>query len=453
VTSRAPSEGDVPQHIVSVLHERVAAAADDPVADAPIVAERLESLGLLAGGIAHDFNNVLAVIRGSVEFARDAITGPQPDLREAGADLQAVERATDRATALVRQLLAFGRMQTRAPESLDLNAVVRDVAPLLRLSIGADARLALRLAPELPRVLADRTQIEQVLMNLVGNARDAVAEAVARDAETGVRDPGGGRRGITIVTATERLDAAGAGRLGVASAGEYVRVEVRDAGIGMTDETRARVFEPFFTTKSVDRGTGLGLAATWGIVRQSGGAIRVESRLSEGSTFSVYLPALAAPAVDAHAPDVVEEEAAPTAPAVAPDDRPRDGRDAPNTILLVEDDHGVRRVAARVLRSAGYRVLEAGDGVDALELWRRHADEVDLLLADVRMPRLRGDELARAVLAERPSLAVVLMTGFGVDGGTVPNGNGFGPPLAKPFPNDALLERVAGALARVESRG
>ncbi|AHG93853.1 PAS sensor protein (plasmid) [Gemmatirosa kalamazoonensis] len=455
ITSRAPDGGDGPRHIVWVLHERLAPAPDDPVPDAAVVGERLESLGMLAGGIAHDFNNVLAVVRGNLEFARDALEEQVPDVRTALADLHAVERAAERATSLVRQLLAFGRMQTRSPESLDLNAVVRDVLPLLRLSVGGEIPVQPHPAPSLPRVVADRTQIEQVLMNLVVNARDAVVEAVSQSEAEGSAE--GTVHRITISTTYATLDDAGAGRVGVPRAGEYVCVSVTDTGIGMTEETRARIFEPFFTTKSVDRGTGLGLAAAWGMVRQSGGAIHVETRYGAGSTFAVYLPSITSPAIDGDADrngDLPSRDPSERARAV------RERGPARRTVLLAEDDHAVRRVTARILRGAGYRVLEAGDGAGALELWRAYGSEIDALVADMRMPRLGGESLARIVATEQPGFPVVLMTG-GAGGGNGHGERGAGsaahtevlaaragdvPPLEKPFAAASLLDRLAALL-------
>jgi nitrogen-specific signal transduction histidine kinase len=410
----------------------------------------LEALGLLASGIAHDFNNILAAVRGNAGLARDALSGPTPDVAAARDDLVEVERAVERASALVRQLLAFGRRQARAPEPLDLNRLVRDAATLLRVLVGEEVRLTLRLDAEVPPVHADRSQVEQVLMNLVLNGRDAIAEARAAGGAAG---PAGGA--LTITTEVESVAGADVRRTGVPAAGPYVRLAVRDDGAGMSDATRGRIFEPFFTTKAPDRGTGLGLAAVWGIVRQSGGGIYVESEPGKGSTFSVYLPV----AVPRRAP-------ATEAPAHAGAGTSTTGpRATTTTVLLAEDDHAVRRVAARILRNAGYRVLEAGDGRSALALWRAHATEVDALVADVRMPQLRGDDLAAAVLAEAPHLPVVLMTGFAEEPtalGAAPappapsGGSATGPAvrlLAKPFAAAELLGRLGDALAAAPRPG
>jgi nitrogen-specific signal transduction histidine kinase/CheY-like chemotaxis protein len=432
----------------------------------------LEALGLLASGIAHDFNNILAAVRGNAGLARDALSGPTPDVAAARDDLVEVERAVERASALVRQLLAFGRRQARAPEPLDLNRLVRDAATLLRVLVGEEVRLTLRLDPEVPPVHADRSQVEQVLMNLVLNGRDAIAEARAAGGEA---RPAGGA--LTITTEVESVAGADVRRTGVPAAGPYVRLAVRDDGAGMSDATRARIFEPFFTTKAPDRGTGLGLAAVWGIVRQSGGGIYVESEPGKGSTFSVYLPVAVprrsqAPEAPAHAAEA-PFGAVPAVPEAAPHGAtsrtgptgPAGPRPTTTTVLLAEDDHAVRRVAARILRNAGYRVLEAGDGRSALALWRAHATEVEALVADVRMPQLRGDDLAAAVLAEAPHLPVVLMTGFAEEPtalGVAPvtpapaGGAATGPAvrlLAKPFAAAELLGRLGDALAAAPRPG
>lgn len=434
----------------------------------------LEALGLLASGIAHDFNNILAAVRGNVGLAREALAAGEPDVAMAHADLAEVERAVARASALVRQLLAFGRRQARAPEPLDLNALVREAAGLLRALVGEEIRVVLRLPPDLPPSYADRSQVEQVLMNLVLNGRDAIVDAATsagEDTAASVAQKGGlPMRGgtLTIATGVEHVVDADVARAGVPAPGEYGVLTVSDDGMGMSEATRARIFEPFFTTKPPDRGTGLGLAAAWGIVRQSGGGIRVDSVLGRGSTFVVYLPTAArgvglqdaVPIADDSAPEVSTPLAArgsargPTraATSVPPAAGGADPASAPRTVLLAEDDHAVRRMTGRILRNAGYRVLEAGDGLSALALWRTYADEVDVLVADVRMPHLRGDTLAAQVLAERANFPVVLVTGFAEEptGGesagdaAAPRGAGL---LAKPFAAADLLAHVAAALA------
>ncbi len=465
-------------------------AADPPAAERPAVdphaatAMRLEALGLLAGGVAHDFNNILAVIRANVELARGALGGRAPDVPVALSDLAEVDRAVERASELVRQLLAFGRRQRLTPEPIDLNAVMRETLALVRVLVGDAVQVLVRPAPDLPRVRADRPQIEQVLVSLVLNGRDAITEAAARagtsggtpaDAMAGAaeRATNGAVPAGTLVVTTRTADLAAddVARLGVAQPGRYACLEVRDDGVGMDAATRTRIFEPFFTTKAVDRGAGLGLAATWGIVRQSGGAIHVDSKPGAGSTFTVYLPATEVDVAPGRTTPV--ESAAPMAPlglagsaasfrlADARTAGVRDGIDGGVgqgfTALLAEDDHAVRRATSRILRGAGYQVLEAGDGRSALALWRARAKEIDVLVADLRMPHLRGDALARAVRADRPELPVVLMTGFGEepslhlafageDAAARPLDV---PVLAKPFAAAELLAHVAASLAAV----
>lgn len=469
-------------------------SADQPAADPhAATAMRLEALGLLAGGVAHDFNNILAVIRANVELARGALDGRPPDVPVALSDLAEVDRAVERASELVRQLLAFGRRQRLTPEALDLNAVMRETLALVRVLVGDAVQVHVRPAADLPRVRADRPQIEQVLVSLVLNGRDAIADAAERAGT------------LTVTTRAADVTPDDAVQLGVARPGRYACLQVRDDGIGMDAATRARIFEPFFTTKAVDRGAGLGLAATWGIVRQSGGAIHVASEPGIGSTFTVYLPATevgsepthatvppsatealgtdsaAVPRVSSAPPSLLLHNggASPSSPAstARPAFRLDDvrGTDARGdfvaglgvTVLLAEDDHAVRRATSRILRGAGYQVLEAGDGRSALALWRARAREIDVLLADLRMPHLRGDALARAVRTDQPGFPVVLMTGFGeepllqrafVDGHATDSGDAAAdvfagpldvPVLAKPFAVAELLGRVAASLAAV----
>lgn len=424
--------------------------------------QKLEAIGRLAGGVAHDFNNMLTAIGGYNALALERVDPDSP----VRADLQEIGRATDRATALTRQLLAFSRKQVLQPELLNLNGVVVELEAMLRPLIGENVVLETDFEPALGPIEADPSQLQQVVLNLVVNARDAITEAAA-----GAEPPEGT---LTVTTRRQHVTAADAPGLGLPRAGEYVCLSVQDDGVGMTEATRARIFDPFFTTKSVEQGAGLGLAATWGIVRQSGGAITVESQPGLGSTFTVYLPAVRERAEAGQhrrdQPVTGGDPAAQLAAAVADT-----GSDAAaselaaaegsadlRTVLLVEDDHAVRRVTGRILRGAGYRVLEAGDGRSAFALWRGHTPDVDLLIADVQMPHLRGDTLARAVLAEHAELPVILMTGFGEpltdaeasdEGPSDADAAGFAagayeaPPLVKPFAAADLLSRVGAALA------
>ncbi len=322
-------------------------------------ADKLEAIGRLTGGIAHDFNNLLTVIQGYTNLALDALPGDgtaRPLIEE-------VHKASERAASLTQQLLAFSRQQVLSPRVLDLNAVVENLATMLRRIIGEHIALELALDPGRPRIHADAGQIEQVLMNLAVNARDAM--------------PGGG----TLRLAT-RLE------------GGAAKILVQDTGEGMDEATLARIFEPFFTTKERGKGTGLGLATVYGIVSQSRGEILATSRPGEGSLFEIRLPATQ---------DALPAEAA--AAAAAPPAQAR-------TILLVEDEDGVRNLFAEVLAKAGYRVLPAADPEAALALAREEATAVDLLLTDVVMPRMSGKQLAQRLEALRPGLRVVFMSGY-----------------------------------------
>jgi len=374
-------------------------------------AQKLEAIGLLAGGVAHDFNNLLTVIRGNLDFVRDAV----PARSQAAEDLAEAERATTRATGLVRQLLAFGRKQVRQPAVVDVNAVVADAARMLRRVVGEQITLDVALEPALWTVRADRGQLEQVLMNLAVNARDALAE-----------QPDGGL--LTLETANVDAAPPMARRWGLPGPGEYVRLSVRDTGPGMDDATKARLFEPFFTTKPLGRGTGLGLAVVHGIVAQSEGAVHVESACGVGSCFHVFLPR-----VGTEAPR--RAGGAVAAPA------------ASGTILLVEDETAVRRTTRRALERAGYRVIEAKHGADALLAWREHgAATVDALVTDARMPGMSGVDLAACLRGERPDLPVLLVSGYAAD--TLRSSDGQALPadvryLEKPFESTELLAVVA----------
>jgi two-component system cell cycle sensor histidine kinase/response regulator CckA len=338
-------------------------------------AQRMEAVGQLAGGIAHDFNNVLTAILGyTLLLLRDpALPAAQRD------DMQEIHQAAQRAAALTQQLLAFSRKQVLQPTVLDMTEVVEGMKTLLRRLIGE--HIALITVPERQPLLvrADRGQLEQVIVNLAVNARDAM--------------PAGGT--LTIETEAVELDDAFVASHPGSQTGAHVVLTVRDTGIGMDPETRGRVFEPFFTTKPVGKGSGLGLATVYGIVKQSGGYVEVSSAPARGSTFRVYLPR-----VSAQAP----------APAPPPaTETPRGGRE---TVLLVEDEVGVRNLARRALQRFGYRVLEAGNGEEALTLARHAAEPIDLLLTDVVMPEMGGRELALHLVRERPSTRVLYTSGY-----------------------------------------
>ncbi len=338
-------------------------------------AQRLEAVGQLAGGIAHDFNNLLTVILGHANLMAEELGEGDP-IRES---VDQIRDAGDRAATMTRQLLAFSGRQVLAPGAVDLHELVTDIERLLRRIIGEDVDLSTDLRPGTARVLADSGQIEQVLMNLVVNARDAM--------------PVGGTIGIAV---GEVVVAAGGHPFGLAP-GRYATLVVDDSGTGMSAETRAHVFEPFFTTKEVGKGTGLGLSTAYGFVKQSGGLITVDSQLGKGSTFTVFLPT-----TDAEQP---ASEAPPSASPLA-------SAPSTETVLLVDDDPAVRSVTARMLEARGYVVIAASDGPEALAKARRHAGQIHVLLTDVVMPRMRGPELAERFLVDRPGTPVVYMSGY-----------------------------------------
>ena len=371
-------------------------------------AEKLEAVGQLAGGVAHDFNNLLTAIIGNLDLVAAAVPPTDP----ARLDLAEARRAAERAAELTRQLLAYGRRQVLSPRLLDVNAVLAENAVLLRRALPTTMTFEVAPAPSVPHVRADPGQLVRVLMNLVLNARDAVRAA------------GGGT--VRIETGERRIDDVASrrghgGAAGAPAPGRYVAIVVADTGTGMDAATRARAFEPFFTTKPIGEGTGLGLATVFGIVAQSGGTVQVESEPGRGTTFTVLLPA------------VDEEDDAAPAP-----DAPRGAE----TVLVVEDDASVRGVARRMLERHGYTVFEAEHGVDALGQIEHRGDEVDLVLTDVRMPGLDGRELARRLRAARPSLPVVLMSGYPSESATAADLRF----LAKPFTAGALLHTVRDAL-------
>jgi two-component system, cell cycle sensor histidine kinase and response regulator CckA len=363
-------------------------------------AQKMETVGRLAGGIAHDFNNLLTAIGGYSEFLIAGIDDPA--LRS---NAREIKKASDRAAALTSQLLAFSRRQVRQPRVVDLNTVVEDMQMMLRRLIGEDVELVTLLDPELRTVRADPSQIEQVIVNLAVNARDAM--------------PGGG----ALTIETSNVDHRELGRCAV--------LAITDTGVGMTDEERQKLFEPFFTTKGV-AGTGLGLATVDGVVAQSGGAIEVDTEPSVGTSFRIYLPR-----VDEPAPEPARGEAAPLDARAAGDE----------TILLVEDEAIVRRLVAEILEDAGYTVLQAGDGNSALELVRRHQGALDLLVTDVVMPGMSGRDVATAISSLRPGLEVLYMSGY-TDSAIVKHG-ALDPETAflqKPFSADDLTRKVRSLL-------
>jgi len=369
-------------------------------------AQKLEAIGQLAGGVAHDFNNLLTAIMGYGQLLTRRVEAHG----QARRDVDEILRAADRAAALTRQLLAFSRQQVLDPRVLDLNAAVSEMDKMLRRLVGEDIDFVTAPAADLGRVKVDPGQIEQVLMNLVVNARDAMPE--------------GGK--LTIETANVELGAGYANdRLDV-SPGPYVMLAVSDTGCGMSRETAARVYEPFFTTKALGKGTGLGLSTVHGIVKQSGGHIELYSELGEGTTFKVYLPRV--------------EESAEAAPAsVAPIGR----SEGTETLLLVEDEDTIRRVMRESLELLGYLVLEAKDGSHAITHCQRPGQPIDLIITDVVMPLMSGPELVQRVTAVRPGLRVLFVSGYAdhalVHRGLRTAGSAF---LQKPFTPERLARRV-----------
>ncbi len=374
-------------------------------------AQKMEAVGRLAGGIAHDFNNMLSVI---LSYAGLLEEGSRSEVTVAEG-LSEITKASQRAAQLTRQLLAFSRQQVLAPRVVDLNDVLQGMSPMLRRVIGEDVRLDVVQAPELGRIRADTGQFEQVVMNLVMNARDAM--------------PNGGT--LTITTSNVTLAAEAAQSLGMAL-GSYVVLSVKDDGLGMDQATRARVFEPFFTTKEHGRGTGLGLSTVFGIVEQSGGHVSVHSAPGRGSRFEVYLPRTEAPI----SRGVTALRAT----------EPARGNE---TLLLVEDDQAVRFVAREILRAHGYTVLDESDGHAALELSARFSGNIELLISDVIMPGMNGKQLAERLLAERPNLRVLYMSGY-TDNALGPEGS-LAPDVAylqKPITPDSLARLVREVLDR-----
>ncbi len=398
-----------PGHPEGVLSTLVDLTERKRLEEQYLQAQKMEAVGQLAGGVAHDFNNLLTIISGCSELLFESL--PPDDARREL--VREVARAGDRAAALTRQLLAFSRRQVLAPRVLDLNALVADLSKMLRRLIGEDVELTTVLQEGLWEVTADPGQLEQVLMNLAVNARDAM--------------PRGGR--LTVETANVELGEDFARAHPEVRPGRYVLLAVSDTGVGMTPEVQARIFEPFFTTKERGKGTGLGLATVYGIVQQSGGHVTVASEPGVGTTFQVYLPRA--------------ERAGRVS--VAPAGRPAAA--GSETVLLAEDDDAVRFFTRIALEQAGYAVLEATGGEEALALAERHAGPVHLLVTDVVMPRLGGRELAGRLQGRYPGLKVLFLSGYTDDAvvrhGVLHEEVNF---LQKPFTPAALTQKVREVL-------
>jgi two-component system cell cycle sensor histidine kinase/response regulator CckA len=369
-------------------------------------AQKMEAVGRLAGGVAHDFNNLLMVIKGHTELLLNVL----PPADHVTRKIEQIDRSADRAAALTRQLLAFSRMQVLKPQVMNLNTVAEEMGKLLPRLIGEDIELVIRAAENLGAIRADASQMEQVIMNLAVNARDAM--------------PGGGR--LLIETSNAELDHSYTAAHPFMQAGNYVLLEVTDTGIGMDAETQAHIFEPFFTTKEKGKGTGLGLATVYGVVKQSGGFIWVYSEIAKGTAFKIYLPRV----------DQPEEHPASVQPLL---DVPR----GTETVLLAEDEQDVREVTREFLESGGYTVLEARDGADALRIVKEHPGSVDLLLTDMVMPGISGQELAGRLQHENARLRVIFMSGYSEHAASqVALADASVRLLTKPFSRGAILRTV-----------
>jgi PAS domain S-box-containing protein len=373
-------------------------------------AQKMEAVGRLAGGVAHDFNNLLMVIKGHTELLMNALVPSDPIARK----IEQIGRSADRATTLTKQLLAFSRLQVLQPQVINLNSVLEEMGKLLPRLIGEDIELVLRPNSTLGTIRADASQMEQVLMNLAVNARDAM--------------PGGGK--LLIETRNADIDQSYTLTHPLMKPGAYVLLDVTDTGTGMDEETQAHIFEPFFTTKEKGKGTGLGLATVYGIVKQSGGFIWVYSELSKGTSFKIYLPRVDEKQVQSGAPRPVAELPKGT-----------------ETILLTEDEQDVREIAREFLESGGYKVIEAQNGKDAIRLAAQYGNEIDLLVTDMVMPGITGQELAECLQQEHPGLSVVFMSGYSEHAAMeMANADPSVRLMTKPFNRSTILRAVGEIL-------
>jgi two-component system cell cycle sensor histidine kinase/response regulator CckA len=390
-------------------HERtraMLAASEEQVRQS----QKMEAVGRLAGGVAHDFNNILTAILSYSDFLIEALPANDPR----SDDAREIRRAARRATTLTGQLLAFSRRQVHQPRALDLNSVIREFSRILTRVIGEDVKLETRLADGLGTIKADPGQVEQVIMNLVVNASDAM--------------PAGGT--ITLATENIVVDSMENRPHPQLRAGSYVALRVCDTGVGMDAATMQHIFDPFFTTKESGKGTGLGLATVYAIAERSGGAVGVHSAPGEGAEFTIYLPRV----------DAVAEQYQSGANLPLP---PR----GDETILFVEDDEAVRQLGHRVMERHGYTVLTARDGKEALERARRYAGDIDLLVTDVVMPHVGGRKLVDAIAAQRPGIRVIYQSGH--TAGEIDRRGELDPGLAflqKPFTAQMLLQKIRDVL-------
>ncbi|MBW8004016.1 MAG: response regulator [Planctomycetes bacterium] len=370
-------------------------------------AQKMESIGRLAGGVAHDFNNLLTTIIGYSE-----LISMEEDLNDTTKEgVQEIKNSAERAAALTQQLLAFSRKQVLKPHVIDLNLLITKLGSMLKRLVSEDINLTTELGSNLGNIKADPGQVEQVIMNLVVNARDAMPEGGA----------------ITIETLGVNLDESYHQQHPEVIPGDYVLLAVSDTGHGMDEETQSQVFEPFFTTKEVGKGTGLGLSTVYGIVKQSGGFIWVYSKLEQGTTFKIYLPQITG--------TKKQHESRP---------QKKDPMGGTETILLVEDEESLRKMAGKILKGYGYCVIEADDGMDALEIVnKKDYPEIDLLVTDVIMPKMGGKELSEKLFEEYPKLKVVYISGYTDNAiahhGVLDEGVSL---LQKPFSSESLAEKV-----------
>lgn len=373
--------------------------------------QKMEAVGRLSGGVAHDFNNLLGVMIGYAEFLQEQLDQKNP-LR---GSVDEILKAGKRAASLTSQLLAFSRQQVLNPHVLDLNIVVSDMEKLLRRLIGEDIDLTTVLIPGVASIKADQGQLEQVILNLAVNARDAM--------------PHGGK--LLIETQNVFMDEAFVRRYPYpVQLGQYICLKVSDTGVGMSAATKARAFEPFFTTKEKGKGTGLGLATVYGVVKQSGGYIDIDSTPGAGTTFRIHLPHLREPLLEERAPSAFTSSG-----------------NGSETILIAEDETALRTLTRNTLELCGYTVLDAKDGVHAMKIGQTRSDPIDLLLTDIVMPGMGGRELAEELIRERPGMKIVYMSGYTGQTvgsqGPIESGSFF---LAKPFTREALIRKIREAL-------
>ncbi len=405
ISGRAVAAGDKPADVVEAIAEDITARR--VLEDQFRQAQKMEAVGRLAGGIAHDFNNLLMVIGGYTEVLLNQLSPDHPLYSKA----DAIQQASDRATTLTRQLLAFSRKQLLELKVVDVNAIVSDMQRLLRPLIGEDIELTTQLSPAIGCTRADAGQLEQVIMNLVVNAKDAL--------------PNGGK--ISLRTSSVILDDSERPEHSYIKNGSYVTISVSDNGHGMDRETQARIFEPFFTTKEKGKGTGLGLSTVYGIVKQSGGYVFVQSELGRGTAFTIYLPR-----VDEPCDALISSAASPSSAGGS------------ETILLVEDEESVRQLVRETLESRGYRVLGAANGESALAVAAAHKEALHLIITDVVMPGLSGHELTQQLLAVRPTVKVLYLSGYAQD--AFPANESHKAFLQKPFTLQSLARKVREVL-------